>query len=169
MPLDAPPRSDLEARLAREIDGDVLFGAFDRGRYATDASIYQIDPVGVVVPRTAEAARIAIQIAGELGVPVLPRGGGTSQCGQTVGAALVIDNSKHLNKLLAVEGEKDDISGVGQTEAALNLCANIPPARKQHHLQTGVGHYGVFNGSRFRDHIAPRIREFTLEMENVDA
>jgi FAD/FMN-containing dehydrogenase/Fe-S oxidoreductase len=105
MPLDAPPRSDLEARLAREIDGDVLFGAFDRGRYATDASIYQIDPVGVVVPRNAEAARIAIQIANESGVPVLPRGGGTSQCGQTVGAALVIDNSKHLNKLLAVEGD----------------------------------------------------------------
>ncbi|MCM0018956.1 MAG: FAD-binding protein [Tagaea sp.] len=105
MPLDSPPRSDLEARLAREIDGEVLFGAFDRGRYATDASIYQIDPVGVVIPRNAEAARIAIQIANEMGVPVLPRGGGTSQCGQTVGAALVIDTSKHLNKLLAVEGD----------------------------------------------------------------
>jgi FAD/FMN-containing dehydrogenase/Fe-S oxidoreductase len=104
MPLDNPPRSDLEARLAREVEGEVLFGAFDRGRYATDASIYQIDPVGVVIPRNAEAARIAIQIAAEMGVPVLPRGGGTSQCGQTVGAALVIDNSKHLNKLLAVDG-----------------------------------------------------------------
>jgi FAD/FMN-containing dehydrogenase/Fe-S oxidoreductase len=104
MPLDNPPRSDLEARLAREVEGEVLFGAFDRGRYATDASIYQIDPVGVVIPRNAEAARIAIQIAAEMSVPVLPRGGGTSQCGQTVGAALVIDNSKHLNKLLAVDG-----------------------------------------------------------------
>ncbi len=105
MPLDAPLASDLETRLKREVDGDVLFGAFDRGRYATDASIYQIDPVGVVIPRNAEAARIAIQIASEMGVPVLPRGGGTSQCGQTVGAALVIDNSKHLNKLLSVEGD----------------------------------------------------------------
>jgi FAD/FMN-containing dehydrogenase/Fe-S oxidoreductase len=105
MPLDSPPRSDLEARLVREVEGDVLFGAFDRGRYTTDASIYQIDPVGVVVPRNAEAARVAIQIAAEMGVPVLPRGGGTSQCGQTVGAALVIDNTKHLNKLLSVEGD----------------------------------------------------------------
>ncbi len=105
MPLDAPLASDLETRLKREVEGDVLFGAFDRGRYATDASIYQIDPVGVVIPRNAEAARIAIQIASEMGVPVLPRGGGTSQCGQTVGAALVIDNSKHLNKLLSVEGD----------------------------------------------------------------
>jgi len=64
MPLDQPPaRSDLERRLRREMKGDVLFGAFDRGRYATDASIYQIEPIGVVVPKDAEDARIAIQIA----------------------------------------------------------------------------------------------------------
>ncbi len=70
--------------------------------------------------------------------------------------------------LLAVEGEKDDISGVGQTEAALELCANIPAARKSHYMQKGVGHYGVFNGSRFRAEIAPRIRAFALEMERLD-
>ena len=62
--------------------------------------------------------------------------------------------------LLTVEGEKDDISGVGQTYAAQELCVNIPESRKLHHLQTEVGHYGVFNGSRFRKEIAPRIREF---------
>jgi poly(3-hydroxybutyrate) depolymerase len=67
--------------------------------------------------------------------------------------------------LLAVEGEKDDISGVGQTEAALALCANIPAARKSHYLQLGVGHYGVFNGSRFREHIAPKICRFTAAAE----
>ncbi|MBL8831015.1 MAG: FAD-binding oxidoreductase, partial [Rhodospirillales bacterium] len=104
MPLDQPPaRSDLEARLRREVKGDVLFGAFDRGRYATDASIYQIDPVGVVVPKDAQDAQIAIQIAADAGVPVLPRGGGTSQCGQTVGAALVVDNAKHLKKVISVD------------------------------------------------------------------
>ncbi len=70
--------------------------------------------------------------------------------------------------LFAVEGEKDDISGVGQTEAALELCANIPAARKRHYVQKGVGHYGVFNGSRFRAEIAPRIREFASEMERLD-
>lgn len=69
--------------------------------------------------------------------------------------------------LLTVEGEKDDISGVGQTEAALALCANIPAARKRHHLQLDVGHYGVFNGSRFRQHIAPRIHAFTRDMEST--
>ncbi len=61
-----------------------------------------------------------------------------------------------------VEGEKDDISGVGQTEAAHRLCVNIPPERKAHYLQPGVGHYGVFNGSRFRSEIAPRIADFIV-------
>ena len=76
----------LTRRLRREVDGDVLFDAFSRGRYSTDASIYQIEPVGVVVPRTEESARIALQIAAEEGVPILPRGAGTSQCGQSVDA-----------------------------------------------------------------------------------
>ncbi len=62
--------------------------------------------------------------------------------------------------LMTVEGENDDISGVGQTQAAQDLCVNIPPALKQHYLQLGVGHYGVFNGSKFRSQIAPRIVDF---------
>jgi poly(3-hydroxybutyrate) depolymerase len=64
--------------------------------------------------------------------------------------------------LLTVEGENDDISGVGQTEAAHRLCVSIPPERKAHWLQPGVGHYGVFNGSRFRAEIVPRISDFVL-------
>jgi poly(3-hydroxybutyrate) depolymerase len=64
--------------------------------------------------------------------------------------------------LLTVEGENDDISGVGQTEAAHKLCVNIPSERKAHWLQPGVGHYGVFNGSRFRSEIVPRISDFVL-------
>jgi poly(3-hydroxybutyrate) depolymerase len=64
--------------------------------------------------------------------------------------------------LLTVEGEHDDISGVGQTEAAHRLCVNIPAERRAHYLQLGVGHYGVFNGSRFRAEAAPRIADFIL-------
>ncbi|MEX0960905.1 MAG: FAD-linked oxidase C-terminal domain-containing protein [Burkholderiales bacterium] len=101
-----PAAHPLEQRLRRELDGEVLFDAFSRGRYATDASIYQIDPVGVVVPRTDDAARVALQIAADAGVPVLPRGAGTSQCGQTVGAALVIDCSKHLDRILQVDAQR---------------------------------------------------------------
>ncbi len=95
----------LAARLRKEVDGEVLFDAPSRGRYSTDASIYQIEPLGVVVPRTEEAARAAIAIALEQGVPILPRGAGTSQCGQTVGAALIIDHSKYLNQLLELDLE----------------------------------------------------------------
>ncbi|MEO8164059.1 MAG: FAD-linked oxidase C-terminal domain-containing protein [Betaproteobacteria bacterium] len=98
--------SALERQLRANVAGDVLFDAFSRGRYATDASIYQIDPVGVVVPRTEEDARTALQIAAEQGVPILPRGAGTSQCGQTVGAALVIDCSKFLGEVISIDTQK---------------------------------------------------------------
>jgi len=98
-------RSALAQRLRREIRGAVLFDAASRGRYSTDASIYQIEPVGVVVPYDESDALTALQIAIEQGVPVLPRGGGTSQCGQTVGAALVLDVSKHLNDIIAFDRE----------------------------------------------------------------
>ena len=68
----------------------------------------------------------------------------------------------HNTALLTIEGEHDDISGVGQTEAAHRLCVNIPAERKAHYLQPNVGHYGVFNGSRFRAEVAPRIADFML-------
>ena len=71
----------------------------------------------------------------------------------------------HRVALMTVEGEHDDISGVGQTEAAHELCINIPADRRTHYLQPGVGHYGVFNGSRFRAEIAPRIADFVLSNE----
>jgi len=101
----APGDFALAARLKREIRGEVLFDAASRGRYATDASIYQIEPLGVVVPRSEEDAVTALAIAMEEGVPVLPRGAGSSQCGQTVGAALVIDVSRHLNEVIAFDRE----------------------------------------------------------------
>jgi poly(3-hydroxybutyrate) depolymerase len=73
--------------------------------------------------------------------------------------------------LMTVEGENDDISGIGQTEAAQDLCVNIPDNKRVHYVQLGVGHYGVFNGSRFRSEIAPRIADFmlTLDMEAAKA
>jgi len=96
MPLDNVAPSRLEQRLRREIKGDVLFDPFTRGRYSTDASIYQIEPLGIVVARDKNDIAASIQIAREEGVPVLPRGGGTSQCGQTVNRALVVECSKYM-------------------------------------------------------------------------
>src|SRR5579885_14530 len=93
----------LERRLKAEVKGDVLFDPFSRGRYATDASHYQMMPLGVVVPETVADAERAIALAREEGISVLPRGGGTSQAGQTLNEALVIDCSKHLNKILELD------------------------------------------------------------------
>ncbi|WP_315530554.1 FAD-linked oxidase C-terminal domain-containing protein [Delftia acidovorans] len=115
------PPDDVSQMLARRLRSDtrgqVLFDAASRGRYATDASIYQIMPVGVFVPTCEEDIATALQIARELKVPVLPRGGGTSQCGQTTGAALVIDNSKHLRNILSVDPD----AGTAEVEPGLVL------------------------------------------------
>src|SRR5204862_1596011 len=89
--------------------------------------------------------------------------------GQMTHRGRPIDPSRiHNTALLTIEGENDDISGVGQTEAAHRLCVNIPADRKAHYLQPGVGHYGVFNGSRFRAEVAPRISDFVLSMTLSD-
>ena len=90
----------LARRLSEAMRGEVLFDAASRGRYATDASIYQITPVGVVVPRDQDDLRVALDVARSENVPLLARGAGTSQCGQTVGEALVVDTSKWLNNIV---------------------------------------------------------------------
>src|SRR6202163_1021059 len=96
----------FQNRLGRETTGEVLFDRFSRGRYATDASFYQIMPAGVVVPRTMDEALRALAIARDAGRIVTPRGGGTSQCGQTVNDGIVIDFSKHLNRILSLNAEE---------------------------------------------------------------
>lgn len=82
-----------------------MFDAFSRGRYATDASIYQMMPLGVTVPKSLDDVRAAISLARDENVALLPRGGGTSQAGQTVNEALVVDNSKFLNRILDLDVE----------------------------------------------------------------
>ncbi|MDH3228273.1 MAG: FAD-binding protein [Alphaproteobacteria bacterium] len=106
IPVADESASPLARRLRRETEAEILFDPFSRGRYSTDASIFQIMPVGAVVPRSADDIRTAIRIAREEGVPVLPRGAGTSQCGQAVGAALVIDTSKHLRDVVALDAAR---------------------------------------------------------------
>jgi FAD/FMN-containing dehydrogenase/Fe-S oxidoreductase len=102
--------SPLFMQLQRELRGDVLFDAASRGRYSTDASIYQITPIGVVVPKDQDDLLRALEIARAGKVPVLGRGGGTSQCGQTVGEALVIDTSKWLNNVVEFDAEARTIT-----------------------------------------------------------
>jgi len=119
-------KSPLAQRLSAECRGDVLFDVASRGRYATDASIYQIFPLGIVVPCDEADARTALAIARDLQVPILPRGAGSSQCGQTVGEALVIDHSKSLNGI--VEFDPDAMTATVQPGVVLDqLNAFLKP------------------------------------------
>ena len=95
----------LAARLRSEIAGEVLFDPFTRGRYSTDASAYQIEPIGVAVPRSEDDLRRIVAIGNESDVPVLPRGGGSSQNGQAIGEALIVDTTKYLDSILDFSAE----------------------------------------------------------------
>ena len=100
----------LERRLTSTLEGTASFDAFTRGRYATDASIYQIMPLGVVFPRSADDVAATLAIARERGVPVIMRGAGTSQNGQPIGAGLVVDCSRHLNRTMAYDRDRRSIT-----------------------------------------------------------
>jgi FAD/FMN-containing dehydrogenase/Fe-S oxidoreductase len=97
--------NDLERELRRVVAGDVRFDAFSRQLYSTDASMYQVEPIGVVIPRHVEDVHAVVELSHRLGVPLLARGGGTSLTGQTVNHALVLDFSAHLDRILAVDAE----------------------------------------------------------------
>jgi len=118
------------SRFQKEVQGDVFLDLASRGRYATDASIYQLMPIAVVVPKTALDARVALDLAREMNLPVLPRGAGTSQCGQTVGEALVIDHSKYLNKVLAFDQQA--------------LTITVEPGMVLDHLNAFLKPYGLW-------------------------
>ena len=96
---------EIEAELKKHIEGELRFDKVSRLLYSTDASIYQIEPIGVVVPRHRGDVQAAIEIANRLGVSILPRGGGTSLAGQTVGHSIVLDFSKYMQKVLEVNRE----------------------------------------------------------------
>jgi len=105
-PVDPTTVTSLERELKARVGGEVRFDETARTLYATDASPYEIRPLGVVLPRSLDDVRATVAVANRLGVPVLPRGGGTSLAGQTVGRALVVDVSKYLTRVLEVNVEE---------------------------------------------------------------
>ena len=117
-------RAELARRLAPVFSGGIATDAFSRGRYATDASIYQIMPLAVAWPRSEDDVIAALGVARDLGVPVIARGGGTSQNGQPIGAGLVLDFSRHFNALehLDVQAGRAVVQP-GLVLAALNAAA----------------------------------------------
>src|SRR5215831_6094282 len=113
---------DLYESLKSRVQGEVRFDRASRLMYSTDASIYEIEPIGVVIPRTHEDVFATMETAREFKVPVLPRGAGTSLAGQTVGDAVVIDMSKYLNRVLEVNTkERWAIVEPGVVQEQLNL------------------------------------------------
>ncbi|MEQ9617615.1 MAG: FAD-linked oxidase C-terminal domain-containing protein [Deltaproteobacteria bacterium] len=104
-----PLYRELEAELTKKMRGEVRFDTFTKTLYSTDASNYQIEPVGVVIPRTVDDAEATVETAVRYGVPILPRGGGTSLAGQAVGHALVIDFSKYLSNIIEVDKERKTV------------------------------------------------------------
>lgn len=107
----------LEAELSARVSGEVRFDRTSRMLYSTDASNYQIEPVGVVIPKSVDDVHATIELASSHGVPILPRGGGSSLAGQTVGAALVIDFSKYLSRVLEIDPEAKRVT----VEPGINL------------------------------------------------
>ena len=110
-------REALAAHLRKHLRGEVRFDAASRRLYSTDASIYQIEPLGVVIPRSVDDVVATVQIAGEMDIPITARGGGTSLSGQSIGPGVVLDCSKYLNSVLAV----DPAARLARTEAAQEL------------------------------------------------
>src|SRR5438094_6203502 len=96
-------RETLARHLRKHTTGEVRFDATARRLYSTDASIYQVEPLGVVLPRSVEDVQAAVQIAAEMRVPITARGGGTSLSGQSIGPGLIIDVSKYLNRIVAID------------------------------------------------------------------
>jgi len=124
--------SDLERELRQVVEGEVRFDAYTRLLYATDASMYQVEPIGVVFPRSAGDVHAVLELANRYNVPVLPRGGGTSLAGQTVNHAVVLDFSKFLNRVLEVNRDE--------------LWCRVEPGLVQDELNAHVGPLGLLFG-----------------------
>jgi FAD/FMN-containing dehydrogenase/Fe-S oxidoreductase len=161
-------RAGLETALRRVLSGEVRFDPYTRHLFSTDASMYAIEPLGVVFPRNIADVQAAVEIAGEFGVPVLPRGGGTSLCGQTVGRAVVLDFSRHMNGILEVdpEGRRARVQpGVVQDD--LNRAA------AQHGLlfapDTSTGNRATLGGMIGNNSCGARSARYGMTVDHVEA
>ncbi len=131
-PLNGRAGSDLERELRRVVEGEVRFDDYSRLLYSTDASMYQVEPIGVVLPRTAADVQAVLELANRYNVPVLPRGGGTSLAGQTVNHAVVLDFSMFMNRVLEVSRDE--------------LWARVQPGLVQDELNAHVRPMGLLFG-----------------------
>jgi FAD/FMN-containing dehydrogenase/Fe-S oxidoreductase len=166
--MKAPGLTPLARYLRDAIRGDVFFDAASRGRYASDASIYQIIPIGVVVPRDQDDLRVALDIARSENAPLLARGAGTSQCGQTVGCALVIDTSKWLNKIIDFDAEARTVT-VEPGVVLDHLNAWLKPHGLWFPVDVSTGAQCTIGGMAGNNSCGSRSIEYGNMVHNVEA
>ena len=176
-----PGDSRLARRLEDALEGEVRFDAFTRGLYSTDASHYQIEPLGVVFPRTTADVEALMQVAREEGVPVLPRGGGTSQCGQTIGRALVVDTSRSLTGIGPIEGLEPgattrEAAAAGRTEIEVEpgvvldrLNASLKPSGLWFPVDPSTSSRATLGGMAGNNSAGTRSLRYGMMVDNVSA
>src|SRR3954468_22870548 len=168
MPLDNVMGSALESRLRRGARGGGLVDGFPPGRPLTDAAIYQIQPLGGGVPKDKEDVAAALQIAREEGVPVLPRGGGTSQCGQTVARALVLDCSKYMDSVVALDPEARRVK-VQPGVVMERLNARLRPHKLWFPVDVSTGDRATIGGMTANNSCGARSIRYGNMVHNVRA
>ncbi|MDA0327479.1 MAG: FAD-binding protein [Gemmatimonadetes bacterium] len=156
----------LAAELRRAIQGEVHFDAFTRGLYSTDASHYQVEPLGVVFPRSTQDVEAVFDVARTWGVPVLPRGGGTSQCGQTVGRAVVLDTNRHLTGIGDLTGREIEV----QPGVVLDhLNAGLKSSGLWFPVDPSTGSRATLGGMAGNNSAGARSIEYGMMADNVPA
>src|SRR3954468_9667506 len=156
----------LAAGLRQVLRGEVLFDAFTRGRYSTDASIYQIEPIGVALPRDTEDVVAAIALAREDGFPIIARGGGSSQNGQPLGEAVVLDTSRHMNRVLEVDAEAG--TAVVQPGIVLDeLNRQLRPTGWQFPVDVSTSAHATLGGMTGNNSAGTRSIQYGLMVHNV--
>ena len=163
----APGDPALGVRLAGVVEGDVRFDAFTRGIYATDASHYQVEPIGVVFPKSVADVEAVLEVAREEGVPVLPRGGGTSQCGQTIGRAVVLDTSRYLTGIGDLTPEREIEVEPGVVLDHLN--ARLASAQLWFPVDPSTGSRATLGGMAGNNSAGARSLKYGMMVDNVSA
>ncbi len=161
-----PGDPGLEKKLRHVVKGEVRFDAFTRGIFSTDASHYQVEPLGVVFPATAEDIQVVMEVAREENVPVLPRGAGTSQCGQTVGRAIVVDVSRHLNQ---IGGMHEDEIEVEPGVVLDHLNARLRQRHQWFPVDPSTGSRATLGGMAGNNSAGARSLRYGTMVDNISA
>ena len=161
-----PGDPGLEKKLRHVVKGEVRFDAFTRGIFSTDASHYQVEPLGVVFPATAEDIQAVMEVAQEENVPVLPRGAGTSQCGQTVGRAIVVDVSRHLNQ---IGGMHEDEIEVEPGVVLDHLNARLRQRHQWFPVDPSTGSRATLGGMAGNNSAGARSLRYGTMVDNISA